>query len=613
MATDASTDKISHILPLLGLTKVHLYPPADKIFRVLIKNGETHRLGKLRHLGALTNALPGARQMRWDYTVAMLYYSSLIKVPGSNARFRVSDIEYSSLPAALQCIALVWNIGHLPGTFSVEKGVYRYLYTQNQAKPADILNWPNGNSQSTMEIRQKANIFLKNKDYLGLARVLVILKLLKFASREDDWFKRWVITFAAPFLLNYEDTTTHQWDKISMAFPIIRHCAYLTLDYSISGLTWGPNVPGLLEAVLSDSDRSLNYISEVVCEVLSPVEREIYRRLYHNEAARREAAIVSNCVYERLNQNKNVSTLICSWLRESQLPGLKLDPKQELRQKCHLTATLTFRSHFSALPDSVVKIEDELREKQFDIPIVFEYRSWNSDVVLEPNEMIVDIISTEKPTTRGVGKLLTWCISRFESFSARPDDYLSMLRKLDLNATYLKLLSRAIELAFPDTFVRFQPWPLAEFGIFKNLLHSGMMGGIWAANSTINDPVSKYIVRNRLSKILGPLKATYTEMLGLSKLRKELRHQWLQQKPRQKCLLITGSVRFTNSNRDLIEFDGGILTVSSRSGKLTWYGLESKSRGTDPKQTLERKIKTLNINASIISIDSKHAYAEIAI
>ena len=52
---------------------------------------------------------------------------------------------------------------------------------------------------------------------------------------------------------------------------------------------------------------------------------------------------------------------------------------------------------------------------------------------------------------------------------------------------------------------------------------------------------------------------------------------------------ITISVKFSGNefrkvqptNID-IEFDGGLLKVSSRSGRLTWYGMESKSGNENP-------------------------------
>lgn len=438
---------IRHLLPSLGLVEIPIYPPADKLLGVLKRNKEDRRLWGLRHLGALTHALPGARHTRWDYTVAMLHYSSSIRTTGSKASFRIGNIDFSSLPAALQCAALIWNIGHLPGTFSVEKGVYRYLLSKNASKPADSLDWPQTNDNVAKQIRDSANAYLKENDYHGLARVLAVLKLLTFAEAEDSWYREWLASFGAPFLLKYGDAPSHQWDKISIAFPIIRHCAYLTMDYAISGLTWGPNVPGLLESVLSQSSRPLNDLLQIVAEVLSPVEHQMYKKLYHHEAARTEAAVVSDHIFKHLIQKPDPSKIISSWLGESLFHRLGIGRIQP-RHSHRVAATMTLRSHLSSTPDSASGIEEKLRNKGFELPIVFEYQAWSSDTVLEPDELIIDVMTSSGATTGDVGKLLAWWISEFEDFFGDPKEELVVLRKIEMSNTYLGLLEKRCDWAF---------------------------------------------------------------------------------------------------------------------------------------------------------------------
>lgn len=604
--------KIAHIVPLVGFRELQLYPPADRVYSLLLeKKKERRRLNSLRHLGALTHALPGIRHTRWDYTVAKLFYASLLCVSGVNSSFKINDIEYSSLIAALQCTALIWNIGHLPGTFAVEKGVYRFLYSQNPNNPANTLEWPNPNDSMVQKIMHKANEFLVREDYLGLSKVLAILKLLKFsAEEEDEWFSKWVVTFAAPVLLDYENAGSHQWEKIRTVFPVVRHCAYLTIDYTISGLNWGPNVPSLLETLVKQS-KPFREIANIVSEILSPVERQIYQNLYHNESARKESAILSDRVFSFLKNADDPASLISQWTEHNRFTQLKLGRKVSHR-RCNISASLRLRSHFS-IPDSAVRIEKELKKKRFELPIASEYRSWNSDVMIEPDEIIIDVITMEQPTANDVGKLMAWCISKFENFTAKPEDEFSLLRKIELESTYLELLGRAIGMGFPDVQVRFQPWPLAQFGIFKDFLESGSKGGIWATNAQLNDPVSKYILRDRSKRIQSKLKEAYAELRGIACLRKKLRNRWRNSTPRHKCLLITGSIRFASEERDLIEYDGGILTVSSRAGKMTLYGLETKSAGTSPQITLQRKLDAIGVTGEVYTLNTNHAYVELPI
>ena len=130
-----------HILPQIGPIEVSLYSPADKLYEILENNNEIRRLNCLRHLGALTSALPGARLYRWDYTVALLYFSQQLKVPKFKTSIRLGNVNFSSLTAALQCASLLWNIGHLPGTYAAEKGVCRYLINNDNKHPVSDFHW----------------------------------------------------------------------------------------------------------------------------------------------------------------------------------------------------------------------------------------------------------------------------------------------------------------------------------------------------------------------------------------------------------------------------------------------------------------------------------------
>ena len=76
-----------HVIPHVGPTEIHLYTPVDRVYRLLDECKEISRLKGLRHLGALSHALPGTRHTRWDYTVALLYYAQSLDLPGMKSAF----------------------------------------------------------------------------------------------------------------------------------------------------------------------------------------------------------------------------------------------------------------------------------------------------------------------------------------------------------------------------------------------------------------------------------------------------------------------------------------------------------------------------------------------
>ncbi|HET7174776.1 MAG TPA: hypothetical protein VFK21_02100, partial [Gammaproteobacteria bacterium] len=134
--------QIKHFLSGIGEVQIPLYESAHILYETLLAKHEITRLNKLRHLGAISPVFNGMRHVRWDYTVSMLYFASNIKCYGSANSINFETSTCSSLNAALQILALAWNIGHLPGTFGTEKGLLRYLKSINPVSPASVLSWP---------------------------------------------------------------------------------------------------------------------------------------------------------------------------------------------------------------------------------------------------------------------------------------------------------------------------------------------------------------------------------------------------------------------------------------------------------------------------------------
>ncbi|MBN2138725.1 MAG: hypothetical protein JW720_13030 [Sedimentisphaerales bacterium] len=607
-----NTSKIEHVIPHIGLATIPLYPPADKLYSLLLKCQEIERLKTLLHLGALSEALPGARHARWDYTVSLLYYAQALKLRGMNSAFTLGITEFSSAQAALQTIALCWNIGHLPGTFLVEKGVYRWLYETNKENPANKLKWPRKKHSNVPLVRKEANRLLREQDYLGLARVLAVIKLLSMLNDTDSELRNLVLDFAAPFLLSYEGGDSKQWFKLSRAFTIVRHLAYLTLDISLAGLEWCPSIPSLLRQEIDREGTDLQELSDRIGEVLSPIERLVYASLYHRDTARKEAAIVADWVYGKLKQSNNAKNRISSWMKKGALRDLRIGNRPPSGSVV-IAGSIRLRTHFVGTNLSPAEIELSLRRKNFMYPLALNYQAWNSEAMIEPDELIIDGIVAGTATSSDIGRLLSWMIRQFESPDAGADDTYELLRKADFENTYVLLVKRAFELAFPGKTATIEPWPLSRFGLFAESPPEGSRGCVWACDGKLADQISKHIVRDRSRTIPTVLKDRYAELLGIRALRNHLRSKWRDKRLRQRCLLVTASVRFRDSERDLIEFDGGIAVVSSRGGYITWYGLESKRGSGDPFSSLKNRLEDLGLPTDVHKLSARHAFAKLTL
>lgn len=609
----AASEVLRHVIPQLGLQEVVLHPPAESVYTRLQAEKEVERLNQLRHLGALSRAFPGTRQARWDYTFAMLHYSSELRVPGMNSRFRLGRVEFSSAIAALQTIALLWNVGHLPGTFSVEKGVYRYMHSVRPDEPAEVLIWPHDGTGAVSTFKSGANRLLQSYDYLGLARVLAVIKVLSFSAGTDDDLHPLFEEFAGRFLLEINLEHSGQWPKLRRAFRLIRHLAYLTLDAPFTGLSWMPRIPVFLQQTLASGTTDLSRIDAKVSEVLSPIERSIYESVYHSPEARRESALVAEQVVEHLSRLPEPAAAgeIQGWMGCGLFEELDLGRTPSPSEVKRVVA-IRLRSHFSLPAESPAELEDDLKQRGFTHAAVFQYPAWNSDILLEPDELIIDVMTTAAVTANQVGKVILWIISRLDNLSAQPDDVVSVWIKNELESAYASLLSSAIQLCYEGVSARLEPWRLREFGLFPDGGIAETRGAIWASTARLDDRVTRYLVRDRSKSIPSQLRDQYAELMGLRELRLWLRRKWAGKKElRQRWLVVTSSVQFCRDSRRLIEFDGGLVKLSTRSGRMTWYGLESKTGGGSPLHSLNRRIRVLGITGNTHSLTSRYAVLEL--
>ena len=278
-----------------------------------------------------------------------------------------------------------------------------------------------------------------------------------------------------------------------------------------------------------------------------------------------------------------------------------------------IVGSIRLRTHFVGTALSPVEMESLLRRKKFPFPLALNYQAWNSDVMIEPDELLIDGIVRGAARADDVGRLLAWMIWQFETRNVEPDDTFELLRKADFEKVYVPLLKRAFELTFPRKTLNIEPWPLARFGLFPESPPEGSRGCMWACDGELRDQITKHIVRDRSKAISTDLRDRYAELLGLRELRIHLRSKWKNKGLRQRCLLVTASVRFRDQEKDLMEFDGGIAVISSRGGRITWYGLESKRGDGNPVHSLKDRLERLGLPVNVHKLSARYAFARLTL
>jgi hypothetical protein len=543
----------------------------------------------------------------------MLHYVQRIsKLAGSNG-FALAGINYSSSVAALQVLALAWNCGHLPGTFAVEKGVYRYLAETDSEAPANALIVPHAKDAPVKAFTAHANDFLLEQDFIGLSRVLAAIKLLEMAPDSNGLTYRVALGLYWPVVAGREPEPSPRWARLRSLFKAIRHAAYLTLDCPFTGIQWLPQIPGLVDQLKERVEGDTDEFVSVLCEVLSPVERIASQTIYHSLAARRNTAWVAECVRTRLLASGNAPAEIERWSHLGVLGHLRLNMTNA--EVLNHVGGVQLRSFFSSDDVSIVATEAKLVSLGFSHVNVSRYLAWNSEKLLEPDETIADVFMSRPVTGSDVGRFLAWLIGRYEQLSDDSDDldYESLMRR-DLVASYRQLLERAIALVIPRTSLRLEPWDLGALGVLRIREEWQSGGGIWAADRALEDAHTRRLMRRRKNvELPAQWEFQAAELEGLRRLRTWTNARWKGRIPRKRWLLVPAGVRLVRENRDLIEFDGGLVEISMRSGRMAWWGLETKRGAENPIRSLRRRLGVLGVTADFFRLSARHAVCRVNI
>jgi len=596
--------KFSYSIPLIGSVEITLTGCSQEFYYLLEKKGEIKRLQGLEHLGILHNVFPGMQHTRWDYTITILYLIqqfSESKIGGLSATREINGLQLSGRDM-MQLLALATNIGHIPGTFGVEKGIARYLVSDaNTAQELREIAKPPGNDSKTIDI-----------DYINLNKFFVLVKLGLWISQaqEDENKLNEVVKILAYEVLISEPKTEHR-KKIRDYFNFIRRvsyqlldCLYVNLPIKIDYSRFISQLPHLLlqrEQI------------DTIAELTDHYTRIVYKQVYHSDKARKTVAVWADEVYKFLTKQNNSLDVIKKWLNSEKLTDvIKGSPEYEGKPvfSCILPHKFGVNFIIESFKDSQVeKLEIGLMRLLKEKKVVILYIPGLKDPILGAPQvagLLLEVYANgdvQKPH-QAVGLTLVWIYRQFKTHWGVG---LFLKAGMETLLSYISKLKAVIEPP-PDEFFRDDYNPLIEDRI--EMLSSGQFKGI------LHD------LRRKEEKGWD---AAFKEQFNECKVLKELtKRKW--KKPRrgigQYWVIVPGRIKFADrrTNDDKCEFDGALLSIETKRDKISkmmLYLIEAKAgystTASRAKNELRRKLGRIGFNEGfkVGELLKKNAYAEI--
>jgi len=224
-------------LPGFGFVRIRLFRHSKRVFEFLDGYGHIEQLHKIDQLGSIRRVLPGAHHTRYEYLMAQLaIITELCHLTGqlpaglSLARGRTTFGQLDGIDSppsngeVLQVLALLGNIGHLPGTFSSERAFLKFLRDHPKSRTAFRQGLPAEDRQAFSKAvdRDKTHQF----NYFIAAFLLNRYRRRQDGDSVADFCQKIIRFFISPDLVNSDQSLAALWDL----YRSLRRLTYLALD-----------------------------------------------------------------------------------------------------------------------------------------------------------------------------------------------------------------------------------------------------------------------------------------------------------------------------------------------------------------------------------------------
>jgi len=591
---------------LVGKVEIELSGIASSVYEILEAEKEITRLQHLEHLGVLQGLFPGMKNTRWDYTVLILHIARSGKLEGTSSLKRLKGVELTGRDM-LEVMALIANIGHVPGTFAIEKGIARAIHTNN----------------NLFEDLRKASgldgqLNISQIDYLSLNKLLCLLKLQDLRGKVESNKKK-IIEVAydlAKDIFTNEPRTEHR-KRILFYFNQFRRIAYQYLDSFYIDLPLKLELAKFisdLPKITSPNKSELNY----VFDILSQYTRILYSRLYHSEQARKAALDYAKEAEKYVSQGDNAIDQIRKLLLLHSLPDELITPSAKQSGNRHLfSGYIPTKFGMEWLieafrQDGIEKLETELEKKlqtvDADVKVVIFYVPGLKESVSGEStsgDIILDVVYTnDKDRFKTLAALTSFLRNKIRTLG---EGYVWKEIFQTTLSHFLKDVTVDIKL-FPYDFFRDDRMPIINEEDKISLFFAGE-----------KEKALRYFKRNP-EESWGPQKKE--EFAEVSALRQLLKKTMKAKRGiRHLHLIVPGRVSFWRGEREVCEFDGAQIKIAMKADslrKLELHLVEAKTGHKDKtdniKKLLKEKLRRLGVPKSKeYKLGKKSAYSLITL
>lgn len=304
--------ELKYNISQLGMISAYLYGNAEKCYEFLENKKYIKKLEEMNQLGVIPNTTIKTSHKRMEYVVLQLFILNLLNGRPQNFDSKSRKEKYNLGLANTDKIGkytvsgmdlisiwiLLFNSGHLMGTFASEKGLLKSI--KNNATLYEIFE---NNMPDKLKPIFKRSI--ENNEVYHLHKLLIIFSLnihyKQARKQKNKEFIKFLISCCQEYVLNRDERKI----RLIILFNKIRQISYLFLDSQYSAFP----INFSITPILLNLDEYVNEIlsnNSYFNKTLSSLDSLLAHNLYYSKESIEEFNLHSYNYYKKF-VNKNVT------------------------------------------------------------------------------------------------------------------------------------------------------------------------------------------------------------------------------------------------------------------------------------------------------------------
>lgn len=285
---------LKYHVPNFGELNSSLFTHSIQVYNFLHKRGHIQRLREIDQLGVIKTVYEGAHHSRWEYVMTQLgilhqlctrrdkrgnkYATGL----GLGSDILIKDHTLTGAEI-LQIWTLLWNTGHLPGTFSTERAILNYANKEKQFNSTIKRGIPSIIKHEFQDIINKEKIF----KFHHILTYFLLGRSRRYNAPYDEFIDLLIeVLYRFTFSDEYDRCNKNsKFKRLKEIFRTNRQISYLALDSQYGPVPMSLNLseiiidfPNLISELYHENDSQMN-------NTLSSFEDFLSMNMYHSGEA----------------------------------------------------------------------------------------------------------------------------------------------------------------------------------------------------------------------------------------------------------------------------------------------------------------------------------------